>query len=38
LGSIVILVGLILVLPVFGHATWHIYRKVLVFPERYSHI
>ena len=33
LGSIFVLVGLILILPVFGHATWHIYRKVLVFPE-----
>ena len=30
-GSIFVLVGLILVLPVFGHATWHIYKKVLVF-------
>ena len=36
LGSIIVLVGLILVLPVFGHATWHVYRKVLVFPERHS--
>ena len=33
LGSIIVLVGLIIVLPVFGHATWHIYRKVLVFPH-----
>ena len=33
LGAIIVLVGLILVLPIFGHATWHIYRKVLVFPE-----
>jgi len=36
LGSIVVLVGLILILPVFGHATWHIYRKVLIFPVRQS--
>jgi uncharacterized membrane protein len=36
LGSIIVLVGLIIVLPVLGHATWHIYRKVLAFPERHS--
>jgi len=36
LASIVVLVGLILVLPVFAHATWHIYRKVLVFPNQHS--
>lgn len=36
LGTVIVLVGLILVLPIFGHATWHIYRKVLVFPEGHS--
>ncbi|MGF1457345.1 MAG: DUF2189 domain-containing protein [Alphaproteobacteria bacterium] len=25
--------GLIVVLPIIGHATWHLYRKVLIHPE-----
>jgi uncharacterized membrane protein len=29
LGSIPLLLGLIVVMPVLGHATWHLYRKVL---------
>ncbi|SMF18152.1 Uncharacterized membrane protein [Tistlia consotensis] len=29
LGSIPLLAGLIVVLPVLGHATWHLYRRVL---------
>jgi uncharacterized membrane protein len=29
-GMIPLLVGLIVVLPVLGHATWHLYRKVVV--------
>ena len=29
LGSIPLLVGLIVVMPVLGHATWHLYRKVI---------
>jgi len=29
LGSIPILLGLIIVMPVLGHATWHLYRKVV---------
>jgi uncharacterized membrane protein len=32
LATLPFLMGLIIVLPVFGHATWHIYRKVLFFP------
>lgn len=32
LGSLPLLVGLAVVLPVLGHATWHLYRKV-VAPE-----
>lgn len=32
LGSIPLFVGLIVVLPVLGHATWHLYRAVVV-PE-----
>jgi uncharacterized membrane protein len=28
LGSIPLLLGLVFVLPVLGHATWHLYRKV----------
>ena len=30
LGSVPILLGLIVVLPVLGHATWHLYRKAVV--------
>jgi uncharacterized membrane protein len=29
LGSIPLFVGLIVVMPVLGHATWHLYRKVV---------
>ena len=30
LGSIPLLLGLIVVMPVLGHATWHLYRKLVV--------
>jgi uncharacterized membrane protein len=30
LGSIPLFVGLVVVLPVLGHATWHLYRKLVV--------
>lgn len=29
IGSIPLFVGLVVVVPVFGHATWHLYRKLL---------
>ncbi len=29
LGSLPLLVGLAVVLPVLGHATWHLYRRVM---------
>jgi uncharacterized membrane protein len=29
LGSIPLFIGLIVVMPVLGHATWHLYRKVV---------
>jgi len=32
LGSIPLFVGLVVVLPVLGHATWHLYRKLVVTP------
>ena len=28
-GAIVFLIGLIVVLPILGHATWHLYRKLV---------
>jgi uncharacterized membrane protein len=28
-GSLPLFVGLAVVIPVFGHATWHLYRKVV---------
>lgn len=32
LGSIPVFIGLVIVLPVLGHASWHLYRKMVV-PE-----
>lgn len=33
-GMLLLLVGLAVVMPVLGHATWHLYRKVVVYrPE-----
>ncbi len=32
LGSLLLFVGLAVVLPILGHATWHLYRKVIA-PE-----
>ena len=29
IGSLPLFVGLAVVLPVLGHATWHLYRKVV---------
>ena len=29
LGSVPLLVGLIVVVPILGHATWHLYRRVI---------
>ena len=29
LGSLPVLLGLIIIMPVLGHATWHLYRKVV---------
>jgi uncharacterized membrane protein len=28
-GSMIFLVGLAAVLPILGHATWHLYRKLV---------
>ena len=33
LGSIPALIGLVIVLPLLGHATWHLYRKVVAPPR-----
>ncbi|MES2145285.1 MAG: hypothetical protein V4516_13225, partial [Pseudomonadota bacterium] len=30
LGSIPALLGLVIVLPLLGHATWHLYRRAVV--------
>jgi hypothetical protein len=32
LGSIPIFLGLTIVMPVLGHATWHLYRKAVETP------
>jgi uncharacterized membrane protein len=34
LGALPGLAGLIVVLPVLGHATWHVYRKMVVAPKQ----
>jgi uncharacterized membrane protein len=33
LGSIPFFIGLIVVMPVLGHATWHLYRRAVAPPE-----
>lgn len=30
IGSIPVFVGLAVIMPIFGHATWHLYRKLVV--------
>jgi uncharacterized membrane protein len=30
IGSVPLLIGLAVVVPVLGHATWHLYRRVVV--------
>ncbi|KQT00480.1 MULTISPECIES: DUF2189 domain-containing protein [unclassified Rhizobium] len=32
LGSIPVFVGLAVIMPILGHATWHLYRKLIVPP------
>jgi len=29
IGSLPVFLGLIIVMPVLGHATWHLYRKLV---------
>jgi uncharacterized membrane protein len=33
LGSVPLFLGLIVVLPILGHATWHLYQSVVFYPE-----
>ncbi|APH73588.1 DUF2189 domain-containing protein [Aquibium oceanicum] len=33
IGSLPLLAGLIVVVPILGHATWHLYRKLVDAPE-----
>lgn len=33
IGSVPALLGLVIVMPVLGHATWHLYRKVVAAPR-----
>lgn len=37
IGSLPLFLGLIVVVPVLGHATWHLYRKVVVFSQDAQH-
>jgi uncharacterized membrane protein len=32
IGSIPLFIGLVVVIPVLGHATWHLYRKLIANP------
>ncbi len=32
LGSALLFVGLVLVLPILGHASWHLYRRAIRWP------
>ena len=34
LGMIPFFAGLIVVLPILGHATWHLYRRAVSYPDR----
>jgi uncharacterized membrane protein len=34
IGSLPVFAGLAVVLPILGHATWHVYRKVVQPPAR----
>ena len=34
IGSIPVFVGLAVIMPILGHATWHLYRKLVVMNER----
>jgi uncharacterized membrane protein len=34
IGSLPVFAGLAVVLPILGHATWHVYRKVVEPPAR----
>ena len=31
-GTVTLFIGLALILPIFGHATWHLYRRLVVSP------
>jgi uncharacterized membrane protein len=35
-GTIPVFVGLAVIMPILGHATWHLYRKLIVpvYPNR----
>jgi uncharacterized membrane protein len=33
IGMLPVFVGLAIVLPVLGHATWYLYRRVVVAPD-----
>jgi uncharacterized membrane protein len=36
LGSLPFLLGVVIVVPVLGHATWHLYRKVVSYEPIFS--
>jgi hypothetical protein len=38
IGSLPFFFGLAVVVPILGHATWHLYRKVVTAPDDAEHI
>ena len=34
LGSVPVFLGLVVVMPILGHATWHLYRAAIVFDDQ----
>jgi uncharacterized membrane protein len=37
LGSLPLFVGLAIVMPILGHATWHLYRRLVEPPPASEH-
>jgi uncharacterized membrane protein len=37
IGSLPFFIGLAIVMPILGHATWHLYRKVIVCDATQEH-
>ena len=38
IGALPFFVGLAVVLPVLGHASWHLYRKTVLYEEAWNEV